>query len=58
MSVQCKNCENGIKLGTQIKCIAWVNGGFVNNKMQRQCARYLDKTRVAKAWRKINYGIY
>lgn len=48
MSVQCKNCENGIKLDTQIKCIAWVNGGFVNGKKQRNCSRYLNKTRIVK----------
>lgn len=48
MSVQCKNCANALKEGTKTKCIGWSNGGFVNGKKQRQCERYLDKTRIVK----------
>lgn len=42
MSVQCKNCGNGLKIGTNIKCLAWKNGNFVNGNKQRNCSRYID----------------
>lgn len=43
MSVQCKNCKNGIKKGTTTLCVAWRNGGLVNPKKQRLCERYSKK---------------
>ena len=52
MSVQCKNCANGLKKGTQIKCIAWRNGGFVSANKQRLCPRYIDERIVKKTYRK------
>lgn len=48
MSVQCKNCANALKEGTKTKCIGWKNGGYVNPNKQRNCSRYLDRTRMLK----------
>ena len=48
MSVQCKNCANALKKGTETKCVGWSNGGFVNPNKQRNCTRYWDKKRFEK----------
>lgn len=48
MSVQCKNCANGIPIKTEIMCTAWVNRGCVNGKKQRLCERYLDRKKILK----------
>ncbi len=43
MSVQCKNCAKSIKIGTNIKCLGWENGGYVNGKKQRLCSRFIKR---------------
>ncbi|WP_338631251.1 hypothetical protein [Clostridium baratii] len=48
MSVQCKNCANAVNKGTKTKCIAYKNGGLVNPKKQRLCARYINKQSLMK----------
>ena len=43
MSVQCKNCSRGKKIGTQIICYGWQNKGYVNGKKQRLCSIFIRR---------------
>lgn len=43
MSVQCKNCQRGLKEDTKIFCIGWKNSKYVSSKKQIQCMKFLKR---------------